>query len=94
MTFQFRIKVDELPDYNEVGAFPGDTNYDLLVFCDVDLITFEVSDMSLYDFAYSLGVSTKVLTSKDLECLRKLCVAKAEMNVGDILDSQKESADE
>jgi hypothetical protein len=92
MTIQFTIKVDDLPDYNENGAFPGGQNYKILVICDYDYANTEASNITLYDFAYGLPLAYAVLTPEDKIALKDLCLYHGDMKAADYEQSLKENS--
>ncbi len=69
MFVEFEIDVDDLVDYNELGANPTVNKYQLRVNACVNKVTLETSDIEIFDYAHKRPVIFVTLSDKDQRTL-------------------------
>ncbi len=89
-TLELTLSVDELSDYNEMGAKPTEPNYDLIIIAEVEIHARTIQSISVYDSAYMISINFDILTAKDQEVINSRILDFITNNIDFLMDSLKE----
>lgn len=89
-TIELTLGVDDLPDYNEMGAKPSESTYDMIVLAEVDVHSRTIYTVTVFDTAHFMDIYFKVLTDKDQAVINSRILDFITNNIDFLMDGLKE----
>lgn len=90
-TLELTMAIDELIDYNEMGANPNEPTYDMIIMAEVDIHSRIINSVSVYDTSYMVSISFDILTAKDQSSVKARILDFITNNIDFLIDNLKDS---